>query len=198
MAYSKFLHSGFWSVTNPFKKRLDSNFDDIDERLQHQLLGNVWEVTDVNEIENTISDAGVYYLADSLLTETIKAGEPQSVSTLPAIMAAESGGAIIDSDENYSPLGFDMSAIICIDGTAGNDVGVRVRLWDDSEASYFTVTEMEGTVANFSGPDDMAQLGVFGTFTADVDDRVEIWIANLTNTNNITLCDSTVLKIKGI
>lgn len=27
MAYGKFLHSGFWSVTNPFKKRLDDNFE---------------------------------------------------------------------------------------------------------------------------------------------------------------------------
>ena len=188
--------SGLTYVSNWFKRMLDHNFELHADRFAHQLLGNVWEVTTANEAVTVVSVQGTAYLADSLLTPTIKGpGVPVSGSTF---LAEAISGATITAEENFSPDQFDISAVICVDGTAGNDVTAYIRLWDNSESSYFSVTQRSGTIANFSGPDDMATITLFAAVTADIDDRIEIWLSNDSGTGNLTLCDNTVLEVRGI
>jgi hypothetical protein len=169
----------------------------IRDRLDHQLLGNVWEVLTANEVADTPTTIGVPFLASSLLTETIKGPGDLSIDT-GGFEPSLSTGAVITSEQNFAPDQFDLDAVVCVDGTPGDDITAYIRLWDASESSYFSVTQRQGVIQNFAGPDDMTSITLFATITAQVGDRVEIWLSNDTALRQVTLCDQTVLKIRGI
>lgn len=82
--------------------------------------------------------------------------------------------------------------------TGGNNdvVGVQIRQWDDSASSYINIGARQAATLNGGASGLRAEnVAGFAYATMDMNDRIEIWIENQSDTTNITTDNSGSLII---
>lgn len=88
-----------------------------------------------------------------------------------------------------STVGIDVNVdgVLSFSGSNNNEMGLQIRKWDDSASSYVNVgPEFVATLNGGGGSTRAENLSFQGTTSLDKDDRIEIWVKNLSGTNNIT------------
>ncbi len=188
MAMIPFLHSGFWSVTNPFKKRLDSNFDQIWNILLQKLHGATYQVT--TESATTITTQDVFVKAAGTITQsgdgygyTIGTGlEIQHTHTEPS------------GTTHY----YDIVCIIHLALANGDIPTVRIRRYIDDTSTWETLWEAtEDAIQSGGGQWHIKAIGTARAQVANLD-LIRIDLAQTIGTNNITVLEGSTMQLKGV
>lgn len=85
--------------------------------------------------------------------------------------------------ESIQPIEVDIYATLSFDGGTGDNFRVIIRQWDNSASAYINLSSTVDGVAFVS---DATSVTVIGEAELEQDDRIEIWIENLTDAGNIT------------
>lgn len=95
----------------------------------------------------------------------------------------------IGSDE----IGVVIHGEMSFTGTNGNQIKVIVRQWDDSAAGYITLSESGPFTMSAGGRAENVPIHAFGDFNQN--DRLELWVENLSSSNNVTAKLGGILSI---
>ena len=142
--------------------------------------GGGYDVT--TAVETVISGAGTYYT----LAGTTTAKNLEHFSS-PA------SGQIRNDGE--SPREFVVFVDATIEGTANDDIRLRVMKYDDSAATASEVATQARQVNNFSGSRDVAFFNILTYVELDVNDYVYLAVANAGGTDNVTAELDTTLTV---
>lgn len=85
-----------------------------------------------------------------------------------------------------NPKEYRVEADFTIDGTANNQLTLRLKKWDDSASSFVTVYDQRRQVNNLVGGRDVAFFNIVKNFELDNNDYCFWEIANNTGANNVT------------
>jgi len=85
-----------------------------------------------------------------------------------------------------TPREYKVIASFVIDGTAGNEIALRVAKWDDSASTTLEVLTQVRQVNNFVGGRDVAFFEININATLDQNDYIFLQVANNTSTANVT------------
>lgn len=86
-----------------------------------------------------------------------------------------------------SPREYKCIVNFIIDGGANDDIGIRIRKWDDSASAFVDGTEIRRQVNNFVGGRDVALYNISFNIELDQNDYVFFQVRNNTDNTNITL-----------
>lgn len=86
-----------------------------------------------------------------------------------------------------NPREFILFADFIIGGTAGNEIEVNFRMWDDSASTFIDLVQQRREILSLTGPRDVAIFTMFEEITLDKNDYIFSQCGNNSGTNNITL-----------
>ena len=89
-----------------------------------------------------------------------------------------------------NPREFKTTVNFIIESTANNDVGIRLRKWDDSASAFVEFGEISRQVNNFVGGRDVAFFNISFNVVLDQNDYVYFQVRNNSGNANVTLEDS--------
>jgi len=84
---------------------------------------------------------------------------------------------------------------VTIEGGSGDDVEVMIRVYDVSAAAYVDYFSVQRGIPGSSG---QASYTLIDTVDLALDDRVELWVSNNTDTTDVTMLEGSVLTISKI
>lgn len=90
---------------------------------------------------------------------------------------------------------FKVTGGITIDGGPSDDVTIYVRQWDDSASAYIDLQTIKRRINGVAGPDDIADFPIQANANLNINDRIEIWGENNTDTTDITLVLTSFLAL---
>lgn len=91
----------------------------------------------------------------------------------------------------------EVSFSLSFTGSNNRVVGIQIRQWDDSASSYIDVGPRHTATLNGGGAGLRAEnVAGFAYITLNKNDRIEIWVENQTDSNNITTDQSGSVFIK--
>lgn len=78
-----------------------------------------------------------------------------------------------------------------------NDIAaLQIRMWDDSESAYVNLgSEYQFLLAGSIFSSGASNVYVTSLATLDQNDRIEIWVKNITDTSNIQILSGSVLRV---
>lgn len=122
----------------------------------------------------TISSANTLYQ----ITNSVSLIEDSWCST------ANTNGVQLDSTQTLNVI---VSGTMSFSGSANREMAVQLRKWDDSASAYVNIGPEYQTTLNGGTAGTRAENVSFSaTTTMDQNDRIEVWIKNLTDTTDIT------------
>lgn len=86
-----------------------------------------------------------------------------------------------------SPREYKCIVNFIIDGGANDDIGIRIRKWDDSASAFVDGTEIRRQVNNIVGGRDVAFYNISFNIELDQNDYVFFQVRNNTDNTNVTL-----------
>lgn len=86
--------------------------------------------------------------------------------------------------ESTEPIDINVQGVLSFSGTNNNEMAVQIRQYDDSAAGLVEIGSEFKATLNAAGR--VENVSFQATTTLNVDDRIEVWIKNLTGTANIT------------
>ena len=89
-----------------------------------------------------------------------------------------------------NPREFKTTVNFIIESTANNDVGIRLRKWDDSASAFVEFGEIARQVNSFVGGRDVAFFNISFNVVLDQNDYVYFQVRNNSGNANVTLEDS--------
>lgn len=89
-----------------------------------------------------------------------------------------------------NPREFKTTVNFIIESTASNDIGIRLRKWDDSASAFVEFGEISRQVNNFVGGRDVAFFNISFNVVLDQNDYVYFQVRNNSGNANVTLEDS--------
>ena len=140
-------------------------------------------------IDNTFVGGRAFVSSENLTT--ITAGS--TYYTLNGVWGANnlqhfdspSGGQLRHLGNN--PRDFKVTVNFIIESTPDNDIGIRLRKWDDSASSFIEFNERARQVNNFVGGRDVAFFNFSFNVKLDQNDYVYFQVRNNSGNNNLTL-----------
>lgn len=90
------------------------------------------------------------------------------------------------------PIKVECTAIVNIAGGSGDDLHVWFRHYDNAAASY---NDMPKSIVNLGSGTVLNNVAVSGFATLNYNDRVELWVENTSDTDNITIKDKTHIQV---
>lgn len=96
-----------------------------------------------------------------------------------------SGGQLRHLGNN--PREFKVTVNFIIESTPSNDIGIRLRKWDNSLGSFIEFNERSRQVNNFVGGRDVAFFNFSFNVTLDQNDYIYFQVRNNSGNNNLTL-----------
>ena len=140
-------------------------------------------------IDNTFVGGRAFVSSENLTT--ITAGS--TYYTLNGVWGANnlqhfdspSGGQLRHLGNN--PRDFKVTVNFIIESTPDNDIGIRLRKWDDSASSFIEFNERARQVNNFVGGRDIAFYNFSFNVKLDQNDYVYFQVRNNSGNNNLTL-----------
>ena len=85
-----------------------------------------------------------------------------------------------------SPREYKVTVTAILDSTSGNEIDLKIVVWDNSAATFIDYKISRRVVNNLQGGRDVAFFNVFDSVILDENDYVKIQVANIGATNNIT------------
>ena len=144
-------------------------------------IGGFWRVT--TEIGTVIADTAVLY----------KLAGTTTYSNLDHFTQTTDNAFVFDSSIQTS---VDLFASFELEGNNGDEIKVVVRVWDESAAAYVDFSEIIKPIVNYTDPSDRAIFTIVDRVKVSQNDRIELWVQNLTATNDVTLLNGAVCRIK--
>lgn len=89
-------------------------------------------------------------------------------------------------------------ASVTIEGAQGDEIEVIIRVYDSSSATYVDYFSVVKEIMNLPGSSDQASYTLLDNVTLSQNDRVELWTANHSGTNNVTMLVGSVLTIRKL
>lgn len=140
-------------------------------------------------IDNTFVGGRAFVSSENLTT--ITAGS--TYYTLNGVWGANnlqhfdspSGGQLRHLGNN--PREFKVTVNFIIESTANNDVGIRLRKWDDSTSSFSDFQERARQINSFVGGRDVGFYNFSFNVTLDQNDYIYFQVRNNSGNNNLTL-----------
>ena len=140
-------------------------------------------------IDNTFVGGRAFVSSENLTT--IAAGS--TYYTLNGVWGANnlqhfdspSGGQLRHLGNN--PREFKVTVNFIIESTANNDVGIRLRKWDDSASSFSEFNERARQINSFVGGRDVGFYNFSFNVTLDQNDYIYFQVRNNSGNNNLTL-----------
>lgn len=84
------------------------------------------------------------------------------------------------------PREYWVTGTFSLEGTANEDIAIRLNIWDNSASAFVPSTAKPGQVGNFTGGRDVVQIHLNEPIILDENDYVKVEVVNNTSTNNIT------------
>lgn len=149
--------------------------------IKNTIIGGYWQLS--TESATTINTAGVF---EKLVGTTI-------YSSLQHFTQTADNSLIYDSSVERE---VDVTAVVEIQDVAGNDVALKLRVWDDSDGSYVDYASITKTIVNLPGAGGFASYTLIDRVTVNQDDRIELWVANESDTTNVTMRLGSICRVK--
>lgn len=165
------IGANFKGVINPFpnitgenvKSRFRNNIG-----IRNTYVGSQWTIT--SEVATILTSSNPNKLAG-----TTTYVDEQWFSNVV------SNAFIYDSDQEIE---IEVRGTLSLSGSNGNEISFIVRQWDDSASNYIDLSQTGGVTMNAAGRAEGISILGFGQISKN--DRIELWIENLTNTNPVT------------
>ena len=93
---------------------------------------------------------------------------------------------------------FDVDAVLEIAGTRDDELEVSIRVYDDSASSYVEYFSTTRAIVNYVSRSDRAVFQLTDRVTLAQNDRVELWVKNLTAARDVTLINGSICKIRAL
>lgn len=142
---------------------------------------------------------GGYWLNTTEVTTTISTIDTpvklNGVTTyfdLSHFTQTSSNSFVKNTDNNNE---FIIQGSVTIDGNPNRIFNLIVRKWNDFNSIYEDLITFSKNINNFSGGDDRADFNILVTTNMSVNDRIELWVSNSTDTSNVTMKNSSQLII---
>ena len=148
------------------------------------------QIRDCVGIDNTYPGAAHIPSADSLVTISASDTLYQLTGTMTLIepywfSASNTNGLKLDS-AHYTEV--NCSGTMSFSGSTGREMAVQLRKYDNVLASYVNIGPEYRSTLNGGGNSTRAEnVSFHATTNMAINDRIEVWIKNLTDTSNITV-----------
>lgn len=150
--------------------------------IKNTRIGGIWVTS--SETATTVSAASTYY----------KLAGTTTYSNMIHMSNTTDNAFVFDSDEQTQ---LDVFSSLDIIGTAGDEVSLKIRVWDDSSSSYVDYIEVTKPIVNYpASGSDRAVYTLVDEVILDENDRVEIWVANLTAARNVTMSNGSLCRVR--
>jgi hypothetical protein len=97
-----------------------------------------------------------------------------------------------------SPHELRASVNMVIDGSANNQVSIKLVVWDDSAGAFIDYKTQTRNINNLQGGNDVAYFNFSDHVILDVNDYVKVVVANDTSTDNITALAGSEITIEEL
>lgn len=147
--------------------------------IRNTYIGGKWTIT--SAAATTISSAGTFY----------KLAGTTTYSGLQHFSQTTDNAFVYDGDQEIDVL---VDCNIGCSGTANNQVKIKIKQWKDSASAYVDIsTTPEQTMNGGSLGTRAENISLSGIATLNKNDRIEIWITNITAPMDVTaIVDSQV------
>jgi len=88
-----------------------------------------------------------------------------------------------------------VSGQLVIDGGANDDIEIIVRKWNNLTSSYTDESVFLRRISNIVGGLDIAYFNPYTNVSLNINDRIEIWVRNITDNTNVTLLEGSFINI---
>lgn len=96
-------------------------------------------------------------------------------------------------------LDFIIDARLTIDGGANDEIEVIVRKWDNSALAYVDIVAIPATISNILGGRDIAVVNFKAEIEdLDIDDRIELWVVNTSDSTDVTMLQPSTVFLNAI
>lgn len=134
-------------------------------------IGGEWVLT--SEVDTIISTAGVF----------VKLEGVTDYFEMQHFFNNTNNAFVYESDQTVN---VKVLSIVGISGTNNNQVRVQIRLWDDSASSYVVLsTTNNQTLSNGLSNNRSENITTQAVTQIDQNDRIEIWIANMSTNSDV-------------
>ena len=89
-------------------------------------------------------------------------------------------------------------ASVTMDGSSGDEIEVMIRVYNSALMTYTDYFSVVKEIVNLPGSSDQASYTLLDNVTLSQNDRVELWTANHSGTNNVTMLVGSVLTIRKL
>ena len=149
--------------------------------IKNTKVGGIWSTT--SETATTVSSSATYY----------KLAGTTTYRNLIHISNTTDNAFVFDSEAQSQ---IDVFASLEITGTANDEISVKIRVWDDSASAYVDYAEITKPIINYPSATDRNVFTLLDEVVLDVDDRVELWVANNTAPRNVTMTNGSLCRIR--
>jgi len=95
--------------------------------------------------------------------------------------------------DSTNPIEAIIAGTMSVSAGNNNQLQIKVRQWDDSASAYIDIHE-HGPIT-MSGAGAGENISILGYADLDTNDRIEVWIQNLTSATNITMLEGTLISV---
>lgn len=149
--------------------------------IEDTYIGGEWVLT--TEVTTTISTAGVY----------VKLEGNTTYSDMQHLTNTTDNAFVYDADETIL---VNVDCVIGISGGMNDQVRIKIRQWDDSASAFIDIaTSSAQTLSGGLLGTRAENINIFGIATLDLNDRIEIWVANISDTSNVVGLEFSKTKI---
>lgn len=176
---SNFLEKGSFSLTNVRTSATDavpnisgsSSYARFRDCLgvKNTYVGGQWYIS--SEVETVIAGSGV----------PVKMAGTTTYADMQWFTNSTDNAFVYDGDQTIE---VEVKGNLSFTGTTNNVINIYVRKWDDSESGYVNLSQTAGSTLNSSGRAEGVSFNAIGSL--DNNDRVELWIENVSASQNIT------------
>ena len=93
------------------------------------------------------------------------------------------------------PRDFTVMLDAVVDGTAGEQISIKIIMWDDSASTFNDVKVTTREILQLQGASDVAYFNMFAPVTLDDNDYVKLQIANNSSGASVTVKDGSALYV---
>lgn len=168
------------AVPNTLGSSIKARFRNC-QGIENTYIGGQWVLT--TPATTTITTAGTY----------VKLAGTTTYADLQHFSQTTDNAFVYDGDQTIDVV---VNANIGCSGGANDQIRLKIRKWDDSASAYVDVT---------TTPDQTMNGGLLGTRAENIsfqgitrldnNDRIEIWIANITDTANVSAVENSQVVI---
>lgn len=150
--------------------------------IRNTVIGGIWTTT--AEAATTVSADSTYY----------KLAGTTTYSNLIHMSNTTDNAFVFDSDVQSQ---MDIFSSLEILGIAGDEISVKIRVWDNSLSSYVDYLEITKPIVNYPSTSDRAVFTLVGEIVVGESDRVEIWVANMTAARDVTMALGSLCRVRA-